>query len=56
MFQGLTYAELDVLFENGVSARKFKSVKVDPYRSDNLVIVPDEDASSHEAAGEKKGF
>lgn len=54
--KGLTYAELDVLFENKVSARKFKSVKVDPYRSDNLVIIPDEDASSHEAAGEKKGY
>ncbi len=55
ILQGLTYAELDVLFENKVSARKFKSVKVDPYRSDNLVVVPDEDASSHEGA-EKKGY
>lgn len=36
--KGLTYAELDVLFENHVSARKFKKVEVDPYRSDNLVI------------------
>jgi len=51
--KGLTYAELDVLFENKVSARKFKSVKVDPYRSDNLVIIPDEDVSSHE---KKNGF
>ncbi|KAL2440865.1 hypothetical protein ABEF95_007726 [Exophiala dermatitidis] len=53
--KGLTYAELDVLFENHVSARKFKTVKVDPYRSDNLVVIPDEDFSSHEG-GEKKGF
>jgi len=53
--KGLTYAELDVLFENKVSARKFKSVKVDPYRSDNLVIIPDDEVSSHEH-GEKKGF
>lgn len=44
--KGLTYADLDVLFENRVSARKFRKVAVDPYRSDNLVIVPDEDASS----------
>ncbi|KAJ9496148.1 hypothetical protein LTR96_008653 [Exophiala xenobiotica] len=53
--KGLTYAELDVLFENKVSARKFRQVKVDPYRSDNLVIVPDEDVSSHDVF-EKKGF
>jgi len=46
--KGLTYAELDVLFENKVSARKFRKVDVDPWRSDNLVIVADEDASSHE--------
>jgi SP family general alpha glucoside:H+ symporter-like MFS transporter len=54
-FQGLTYAELDVLFENRVSARKFRKVKVDPFRSDNLVIIPDEDASSHEG-GKEKGY
>jgi MFS transporter, SP family, general alpha glucoside:H+ symporter len=41
--KGLTYAELDVLFENGVSARKFTKVKVDPYRSDNLVVAPEDD-------------
>ncbi|KPI45965.1 Maltose permease MAL31 [Cyphellophora attinorum] len=40
--KGLTYADLDVLFENKVSARKFRQVEVDPFRSDNLVIVPDE--------------
>lgn len=51
--KGLTYAELDVLFENGVSARKFKKVEVDPWRSDNLVIVPEEDGSSHDMKPEK---
>lgn len=39
--KGLTYADLDVLFENHVSARKFRKVEVDPFRSDNLVVVPD---------------
>ncbi|KAI3398894.1 hypothetical protein diail_8403 [Diaporthe ilicicola] len=29
--RGRTYGELDMLFENGVSARKFKGTKVDPY-------------------------
>ncbi|SPO04139.1 probable maltose permease (MalP) [Cephalotrichum gorgonifer] len=29
--KGRTYAELDVLFERGVSARKFASTKIDPY-------------------------
>lgn len=29
--RGRTYGELDLLFEHGVSARKFKSTKVDPY-------------------------
>ncbi|KIV80693.1 hypothetical protein PV11_08177 [Exophiala sideris] len=52
--KGLTYADLDVLFENHVSARKFKSVKVDPFRSDNLVIVPDEDNGFDVA--EKNGY
>lgn len=30
---------MDVLFENKVSARKFRKVEVDPFRSDNLVVV-----------------
>jgi len=51
--KGLTYAELDVLFENRVSARKFRKVEVDPWRSDNLVIVPEDDGSSHEIKTEK---
>jgi len=53
--KGLTYAELDILFENKVSARKFQTVKVDPYRSDNLVIVPDNDVE-FSMGDEKKGF
>lgn len=30
---------MDVLFENKVSARKFRKVEVDPFRADNLVVV-----------------
>lgn len=40
--KGLTYADLDVLFENHISARKFRKVEVDPFRSDNLVVVEEE--------------
>jgi len=54
--KGLTYADLDVLFENKVSARKFRKVEVDPYRSDNLVLVAEDEFYSEEVAGEKKGF
>jgi MFS transporter, SP family, general alpha glucoside:H+ symporter len=43
--KGLTYAELDVLFENKVNARKFRIVEVDPYRSDNLVVSAENDGS-----------
>lgn len=43
--KGLTYADLDILFENGISARKFRKVEIDPYRSDNLVIVPDDEGA-----------
>jgi len=54
--KGLTYADMDVLFENKVSARKFRKVEVDPYRSDNLVIVPeDEGSENQEVFNEKKG-
>lgn len=37
--KGLTYAELDVLFENKVPARQFRHAKIDPYRSDHLVVT-----------------
>lgn len=46
--KGLTYADLDVLFENKISARQFRKVEVDPYRSDNLVVVADETSSDGE--------
>jgi len=36
--KGLTYGQMDVLFENRVSARKFRHVEIDPFRSDNLVV------------------
>ena len=40
--KGRTYGELDVLFENKVSARKFKHTTVDPFRSDHLTVVESE--------------
>jgi len=51
--KGLTYGELDVLFENRVSARKFRQVEIDPFRSDNLVVVPDEESGSDTYKNEK---
>jgi SP family general alpha glucoside:H+ symporter-like MFS transporter len=42
--KGRTYAELDVLFESKVPARKFKSAVVDPFRVELVV---------EEATGEK---
>ena len=53
--KGLTYADLDVLFENKVSARKFRKVEVDPFRSDNLVIVEEDVDEYSDHAAEKKG-
>jgi len=38
----LTYADLDVLFENKVPARKFRDVGIDPYRSANLVVISEQ--------------
>ena len=46
--KGLTYADLDVLFENHISARNFRKVEVDPFRSDNLVIASDGEDSKQE--------
>ena len=40
--KGLSAGEMDVLFENRVPARKFKSVKADEFRSDNLKAVAGE--------------
>ena len=44
--KGLTYGELDVLFENRVSARKFRHVEIDPFRSDNLVVVAEDEVDT----------
>lgn len=36
--RGRTYEELDLLFERGISARKFKETEVDPYSSESQSI------------------
>ncbi|ETN39606.1 uncharacterized protein HMPREF1541_05832 [Cyphellophora europaea CBS 101466] len=48
--KGRTYGELDVLFENRVSARKFRQTKVDQFAGHHTDLVA-EDSSD----GEKKG-
>ncbi|KAL3449924.1 sugar transporter [Aspergillus insuetus] len=45
--KGRTYAEMDVLFAQGVSARKFKSTVVDPFALDRNHVV-------EEPVGDKK--
>lgn len=35
--KGKTFAEMDILFERKVSARKFASTAADPFRADHLV-------------------
>lgn len=52
--KGLTYADLDVLFENKVSARKFRKVEVDPFRSDNLVLSSEDVVDGHEEVVKQK--
>jgi SP family general alpha glucoside:H+ symporter-like MFS transporter len=42
-FKGRTYAEIDVLFENKVSARKFSSTYVDPFAHANQTATKTED-------------
>jgi SP family general alpha glucoside:H+ symporter-like MFS transporter len=39
--KGKTYAELDVLFERKLGARKFKNAQVDPFRADILKVRKD---------------
>ena len=41
--KGRTYAELDILFEHKVPARKFKHTNVDPFRGDNVIAVKPDD-------------
>lgn len=48
--KGRTYGELDILFERGINARKFKTTDVDIFRGDHLGLV-EEDSSSDK--GEK---
>jgi len=42
--KGRTYGEMDVLFEQGISARKFKSTKLDIFRGDHT--IPGRDVGS----------
>jgi MFS transporter, SP family, general alpha glucoside:H+ symporter len=37
--KGRTYNELTILFEHKVSARKFKTTKVDSFRSESIVVT-----------------
>jgi MFS transporter, SP family, general alpha glucoside:H+ symporter len=52
--KGLTYAELDVLFEHKISARNFRKVNIDPFRSEHLIVVPEEESSDQDVSYEKK--
>jgi SP family general alpha glucoside:H+ symporter-like MFS transporter len=44
--KGRTYGEMDVLFECGISARKFRDTKLDIFRSDRLAPVSEGELSS----------
>jgi len=44
--KGRTYAEMDVLFQRGVSARKFRDTKLDIFCSDHLSPVSNGDSGS----------
>jgi hypothetical protein len=46
----LAFADLDVLFENKVPARKFRDATIDPYRSDHLIVT-----SEHQIGTENEG-
>ncbi|PMD15660.1 sugar transporter [Hyaloscypha hepaticicola] len=48
--KGRTYAEMDVLFERGVPARKFRDTKLDIFRGDHLAPVTEVDSSSEKEA------
>lgn len=41
--KGLTFADIDVLFERRVPARKFSKLAVDPYHSDGMVTIEEEE-------------
>lgn len=54
--KGRTYAELDVLFENRVSARKFHKTKVDQFAGDTTEIISgDADSSDEKHVAVDKG-
>lgn len=55
--KGRTYAELDVLFENKVSARKFHKVNVDQFSGDSTEIRYDSvsETATGEGSGSEKG-
>jgi len=52
--KGRTYGELDILFEQHVSARKFKRTNVDIFRSDHLAVI-DSAGSAEKMAEEDEG-
>ena len=52
--KGRTYGELDVLFEHGVSARKFAGTRVDQFSGANTEIVAMDSGSGSE--GEKGDY
>lgn len=56
MCPGRTYAELDVLFENRVSARKFASTKVDQFAGTHTEIVGDRSPSTEKTRVEYNNF
>lgn len=43
--KGLTYADMDVLFENNISARNFRKVEIDPFRSDHFVVANESEST-----------
>jgi SP family general alpha glucoside:H+ symporter-like MFS transporter len=53
--KGRTYGELDVLFENKVSARKFASTTVDQFSSDHMEVVT-EDAEKVAVSADHKEY
>jgi len=45
-----TYGELDILFENRVSARKFASTKVDFFRGDTITVLATDESGNPDPA------
>ncbi|KAN0090028.1 putative MFS maltose permease [Hyaloscypha variabilis] len=52
--KGRTYGEMDVLFERGVSARKFRDTRLDIFRGDHLAPVAEEGDSASENGVKKE--